>query len=126
MRQAPGAHAGLAAVVAVEEDAPVLHVLECRAPPCPNPAPGAGAGGAADVRAFRLETVEDAMALPSALQLPHPPGLRRAALAVQSIVSGRSLGLWSRAAFSAEGAIRLLVLVAASITSCSLAWLSYP
>ena len=80
--QAPGARAGLAAVVAVEEDAPVLHVLESRAPPCPNPGPGAGAGGAADVRAFRLETVEDAMALPSALQLPHPPGLPRAVLAV--------------------------------------------
>lgn len=79
MRQAPSARAGLAAVVAVEEDAPVLHVLECRAPPCPNPNPGTGVG--VDVRAFRLETVEDAMALPSALQLPHPPGLRRAVLA---------------------------------------------
>lgn len=67
------------AVVAVEEDAPVLHVLESRT--LPGPASGAGrdaggpsAGGGADVRVFRLETVEDAMALPSALQLPAPPG----------------------------------------------------
>ncbi|KAK9832599.1 hypothetical protein WJX81_002754 [Elliptochloris bilobata] len=74
--QVLGARGALAAVVAVEEDAPVLHVLESRAAPCPGTQPcrGAGAGGAADVRAFRLETVEDAMALPSALQLPHPPG----------------------------------------------------
>jgi len=54
-------------VVAAEDDAPVLHVLEARAL-------GGGGGGGADVRAFRLETVDDAMALPSAVQLPAPPG----------------------------------------------------
>jgi len=62
--QAAGAQPALAAVVAAEDDAPVLHVLEARAL--------GGGGGGADVRAFRLETVDDAMALPSAVQLPAP------------------------------------------------------